>query len=238
MPAGTIPLKGFVLPDGVWLLGIAAGTNHSAIKEMTATGSGATTAFQLPANFAMFAFQTVPAGSGINLPSAFGGTWCAVTNTTSTALAVYISQNINVITKAPDTVNGSSVLTGGIPGNSGSLFFCAVDGVWISVPSGSGGSASARVQRSITSGGNLPVTGTDSILNINAVSDLTPTVPLASTRQGSPLTFKNLPGGHTQTLTATGPNTFDGQTTLALVAGSAVTLVPYNDGVNAGYAIE
>lgn len=95
-----------------------------------------------------------------------------------------------------------------------------------------------RTQRSITGSGQLPIVANDSILNLNAASDLTPTVPLASGRTGAPLTFKNLPGSHLQTLTPTSPDTFDGQSTYPLGAGASVTLVPYNDGVNAGYAIE
>lgn len=98
--------------------------------------------------------------------------------------------------------------------------------------------AAGRTQRSITTAGNLPIVSTDSILNVNAVSDLIPIVPSYLTRRGAPLTFKILPGSHLQTLTATAPDTFDGEATVPLAAGAAVTLVPYNDGVNAGYAIE
>jgi hypothetical protein len=97
--------------------------------------------------------------------------------------------------------------------------------------------ATAQTQRSITSSAQLPIIGTDSILNINNVADLIPIVPLASSRLGAPLTFKNLPGSHTQTLTRTSPDTIDGATTYSLIAGAFVTLVPYNDGVNAGYAV-
>jgi hypothetical protein len=95
-----------------------------------------------------------------------------------------------------------------------------------------------RTQRSITSSGQFPIQANDSILNINNLGDLVPIIPLASGRNGAPLTFKNLPSSHTQTLTRTSPDTFDGATTVSLIAGAAVTLVPYNDGVNAGYAIE
>jgi hypothetical protein len=95
-----------------------------------------------------------------------------------------------------------------------------------------------RTQRSITSSGQLPLASNDSILNLNAATDLTPIVPLASSRNGMPFTFKNLPGSHVQTLTKTGSDTFDGLTTIPLAAGAAVTLMPYNDSVNSGYAIE
>lgn len=95
-----------------------------------------------------------------------------------------------------------------------------------------------RVQRSITTIGSLPIVATDSILNINNAGNLAPVVPLASTRNGAPLTFKNLPGSHLQTLTQTAPDTLEGQNTLPLNPGASITLVPYNDGVNTGWAIE
>lgn len=95
-----------------------------------------------------------------------------------------------------------------------------------------------RAQRSITASGQLPITVTDNILNFNSVSDLTPSIPLASTRSGAPYTLNNMPGSHTQTFSRTGTDTFDGATSLALAGGSRMTLVPYNDGVNNGYFID
>lgn len=96
----------------------------------------------------------------------------------------------------------------------------------------------ARAQRSVVTSGDLPVRAADSILNVNAASDLAPVVPLAISRSGAALTFKVKPGAHSQTITATSPDTFDGATTISLAAGQGLTLVPYNDGVNAGYAVE
>jgi hypothetical protein len=102
--------------------------------------------------------------------------------------------------------------------------------------------APGRQQRSITTNGggahSLPVLANDSVLNINNAGDLVPVVPLASTRNGAPLSFKNLPGSHVQTLTRTAPDTFDGANTILLQPGAEISLRPYNDGVNAGYAIE
>jgi hypothetical protein len=40
------------------------------------------------------------------------------------------------------------------------------------------------------------------------------------------------------TINRTVPDTFDGQTTMNLVAGQTFTLMPFNDGINTGYAIE
>jgi len=96
-----------------------------------------------------------------------------------------------------------------------------------------------RLQRSITAADNLPIAANDSILNFNATTDLTPTVPPAASRNGAPLTFKNLPGSHMQTLspTAASGDSFDGEATIELTPGMDLTLRPYDDGVNDGYAI-
>jgi hypothetical protein len=93
-------------------------------------------------------------------------------------------------------------------------------------------------QRSITSAGNLPIVGTDVILNINSTSDLTPIIPLASSRAGAAFIFNCVVGSHTQTLIRTAPDTFNGNASINLVGGATVILFPYNDGVNAGYAIQ
>lgn len=95
-----------------------------------------------------------------------------------------------------------------------------------------------KVQRSITSSANLPVLASDAILNVNVAGVFAISVPAGAARKGAPLTFKNLPASHAVTLNASGSDTFDGVTTLQLPGGAAVSLVPYNDGVNAGYAIE
>jgi hypothetical protein len=91
-----------------------------------------------------------------------------------------------------------------------------------------------RLQRSVTGLADLPATAADQILNVNAVADLFATVPipLGSTRAGSGLTIKNLSSSVTQTLTATAPKTFDGQSSYKLVAGAEITLRPFVDGVN------
>lgn len=131
------------------------------------------------------------------------------------------------------TVNGNTPATGSAL-NFATAPYVSLTVLAEDISSNSG----ARTQRSITTSGELPIVSSDSILNINAVSDLSPVVPLASGRAGAPLTFKNLPTSTSQTLTRTSPNTFDGATALSLVAGAAVTFVPYNDGVNSGYGIQ
>lgn len=92
-------------------------------------------------------------------------------------------------------------------------------------------------QRSITSGANLPITTSDKILNVNVASPLTITLPLASSMGGISLAFKILIGSQSATFVPTGSDTFDTLTTLVGAAGQSVTFIPFNDGVNSGYAI-
>lgn len=120
------------------------------------------------------------------------------------------------------------------------LLYDSVAGNWFKIPLSSLPITGARVQRSITGAGNLPIASTDQILNVNAaVPGLIIAIPLAVTRTGgAPLTFNFIPGSSPFTLTATGPDTLDGQASLVLNSGG-VTLTPYTDGVNnaLGYAV-
>jgi hypothetical protein len=97
---------------------------------------------------------------------------------------------------------------------------------------------SARAQRSVIGNAGLPITGADQIVNFNAAADLAPVIPLAASRDGVALTLNNLPGAHAQTLMRSGADTFNGQAAVVLAAGASITLVPFNDGVNSGWAIE
>lgn len=172
--------------------------------------------------------QTNPINNGIRIASA--GTW----------------------NRAPDANDKTQWATGiQVFVNSGTInrnrtFFCTsanpiVLGLTAITFSVSLTPAGARQQRSITSSANLPVLPSDSILNINATAPLTITVPLANTRAGAPLTFKDV-GAEAQanniTINATAPDTFDGLTAVQLTINyQGITLTPRNDGVNSGYSI-
>lgn len=103
-------------------------------------------------------------------------------------------------------------------------------------------SAGGRPQRSVTAS---PVVAAplDQILNVN-INSGSPTLalPLAATRNGLPLTIKDVGSqfaAHNLTVTAAGGDTIDGNLSLVLnVNRAAVTLVPFNDGINTGWAIE
>lgn len=102
--------------------------------------------------------------------------------------------------------------------------------------------AGALTQRSITGAGGLPIQSTDSILNCNLSAPLAVTLPSAASRNGAPLTFKDVGRNfatNNVTLSRAGADTVDGLTSLVLDQNDmAITLIPYNDGVNAGWAIE
>jgi hypothetical protein len=108
-----------------------------------------------------------------------------------------------------------------------------------------GGFASAKLadvlqQRSIQGSGDLPIQATDRRLNVHLTASLSVTVPAAATRNGFPLTFKNLASSTAAlTLNATSPDGFDGQGSLVLQPGQSVTIEPLADGVNnaLGYVI-
>lgn len=100
-----------------------------------------------------------------------------------------------------------------------------------------GAVGNTKHQRSVTAS-PVVVAANDVILNVNLAGAGTCSLPLASSRNNVPITFKMLPGSATLTITRSGSDTFDGLTTTNLVGAQTLTLVPYNDGVNTGYAIE
>lgn len=102
--------------------------------------------------------------------------------------------------------------------------------------------AQARTQRSITAS-PIVVGPTDQIFNINVASGFVAcTLPQASTRAGLALTFKDIGGHfalHNLVLTPFAGDTIDGAASLDLSTNfQGVTIVPFNDGVNTGWAIE
>lgn len=114
--------------------------------------------------------------------------------------------------------------------------------VKISLPNLVAQAIAARAQRSVTSS-PISIVGSDQIINVNISSGtVSCALPPASSRAGAPLTFKDVGGNfaaHPLTLTASGGDLIDGAGTfVANVNRQAVTIVPYNDGVNTGWALE
>lgn len=100
----------------------------------------------------------------------------------------------------------------------------------------------ARNQRLVTAS-PIVIAGTDQILNVNiAAGAPTCALPAASTRNGIPLSFKDVGGNfalHNLTITPNGVETIDGAASLVLATNHQyVTLVPANDGTTTGWSIE
>lgn len=122
------------------------------------------------------------------------------------------------------------------------LVYDSLAGTYFKMPlSGIPGLAGARTQRSVTGAGPVAITVLDQILNLNMTASLVITLPSYLTRLGNPLTFKDvsqLNGAafHAQTIAAAAGEKIDGNASVPLnQPGQAITLVPMNDGVNAGW---
>lgn len=97
----------------------------------------------------------------------------------------------------------------------------------------------ARNQRSVTAT-PIVVVSTDQILNCNVNSAVACTLPAAATRNGVPLTFKEV-GGHAVNYTFTPTDSIDGSSAPFVGISNAhgwITFVPFNDGINSGWMIQ
>lgn len=103
------------------------------------------------------------------------------------------------------------------------------------------GIGGARLQRSVTAT-PVVISSNDQILNCNINVAAACTLPAAASRNGVPLTFKDVGAQfaiHNLTITPAGADTIDGAASLVLnVNRQGMTLVPFNDGINSGWAIE
>jgi hypothetical protein len=115
------------------------------------------------------------------------------------------------------------------------------DGAAINVRIGSATQVlGVRKQRAVTAS-PIVVNPTDNIINCNIAGTASCTLPLASSRSGRPVTFKDLgqAAAHPITITTTSPDLIDGLPSFVLSNNyAAITLVPFNDGVNAGWSIQ
>jgi hypothetical protein len=97
-----------------------------------------------------------------------------------------------------------------------------------------------RPQRSVTAG-PVVIAGADQILNLNLGASLVITLPSYLIRQGVPLTFTDASKNagavfYAQTIAAAIGEKIDANASIPLnVPGQTITLMPFNDGVNAGW---
>lgn len=124
---GNPPVNGYQLPDGTWLLGVAADQNNSYQSGIAAAGSGQSTAVQVPSGIALVEIDS--GTGGYALPSALAGTEVIVYNNSGATLTAYPNVKNNPITGSQDTINGSTSL-GSLATGTSSVFGCAKNGVW------------------------------------------------------------------------------------------------------------
>ncbi len=97
-----------------------------------------------------------------------------------------------------------------------------------------------RQQRSVTTT-PIVILSTDQIINCNIPSPATCTLPSSASRNGIPLTFKDVGGQFAaNNLTITPIDPVDGVLTSIVLSNNraAITLVPFADGANVGWVIE
>ncbi len=127
------PATGPGLVDGLWLNGLAGGTNNIVVTGITVAGSTSATALQLTPGFSMYELDTAPTSNGaVNLPLCVAGTNLAVINNTTNTIFVFPSLLVNTLTATQDTLDGVNSAGGAINivTTSAAEFYCARNGKW------------------------------------------------------------------------------------------------------------
>jgi len=146
--------------------------------------------------------------------------------------------NLSATALAQESPTGSQL------NNDLMLVFDPIVGNWFTVPMSffavGGGGSTGQKQRSVTAGPVI-ISATDQILNLNIGSILTITLPGYASRNGVPLTFKDVgqqASGFPLVISAAAAETIDGFATIPFdTNGMEVTLLPFNDGVNSGWSV-
>lgn len=126
------------------------------------------------------------------------------------------------------------------PANYATDYFLMWDSVanqFFRVPITGGPFGRVRLQRSVTAT-PIVVAAADEVLNCNINVAAACALPTAASRLGLPLTFKDLgqATAHNITITPNGVETIEGAANFVInVNREEVTLIPFNDGVNAGW---
>ena len=103
-----------------------------------------------------------------------------------------------------------------------------------------GGGGGSRLQRFVTAS-PIVIAPTDQVINSKIIGAAACQLPLASTRSGIPVTFKDLGAAAANpiAITTTAPDLIDGLSSFIIGNNyQGVTFVPVTDGVNGGWAIQ
>jgi len=131
LAAGPLQNGSYATVDQGWLYSLSGGRNQTFQSGVAAAGTTQATATQLSGGVKLIEIDTVPASSGVALPSALAGTMLVVYNATTTNIKFYPSVANNPNTGAQDTINGAtSVTTSQGSAVASFVFMCAKDGVW------------------------------------------------------------------------------------------------------------
>lgn len=173
---------------------------------------------------------TVRVNTTVNFPSLVFGTGPIVVTKSNGVWTVGFSMAALTVQTPP-------------PANYATDYFLMWDSVantFFNVPLIGSAFGRSRLQRSVTAT-PIVVAANDEILNCNINTVSACPLPAASSRNGLPLTFKDLgqAAANNITITPNGAETIDGASTFVMKNNrQAVTLVPFNDGANSGWAIE
>lgn len=151
-------------------------------------------------------------------------------------MAVQVQTLVNALF-GPSGANHSQGLVPDPGGVAGASRFLREDATW----QPASGIASAPLQRLVTAS-PVVVGSTDQIINVNiSTGSPTCTLPLASTRAGVAVTFKDVGGNfgsNSLTITPAGADTIDGLASIVLgTPWQGITLLPANDGTSTGWFI-
>jgi hypothetical protein len=120
----------------------------------------------------------------------------------------------------------------GYNANTNSFFKMSITNL-VSALNTTGGAV--RNQRSVTAS-PIIVSSTDQILNCKIATPATSALPLASSRAGLSLTYKNLTANH---ITISASDLIDGSSSFTIINKyQSVTFVPFMDGDNSGWGVE
>lgn len=125
---GTPPGNGPQLVDGLWLQGLANGTNNSFQSGITAAGTTQATCTNLPTQIYLMEVDTAPASSGVCLQTGVAGVEFSFYNNGANTVTIYPNAVNNPATAIQDTINNGTSTT--VASHTALYCFVAKVGIW------------------------------------------------------------------------------------------------------------